>query len=829
MSRTKIALAGQPNCGKSTIFNMLSGAKQHIANYPGVTVDKKTGYYSIGDEKIEIVDLPGTYSLTSFSLEEKVARNFILNENPDIILNILDASNLKRNLYLTFQLMDMKKPMAVILNMADVAKRRGITIDKDKLAQKLGLNIEYAIGSQGEGKEEINKLILKTKGGANLPQPISYGELEEFIAQIEDELQKAFTLDGISLHWAAIKLLENDEHIKELIKGKAPKDNGLKYEYLIDRTEKIRQEFKEKYSISTEQFIAGKRFDEAQRIIDECLSFPKDAKETLSDKVDKIVLNKYLAIPIMALVIYALYQLAIVEGYEITNYTWPILAAIKNFVVSILPDPDFTRVPYITEFGIWMVNSVNALLNYIPIFLILFALIAILEDIGYMPRMAFVLDRLFRHYGLHGQSTLPLVLAGVFAGGCAVPGVMSTKGIVDPKARLTTILVVPLMNCLAKIPFYTLIVTTFLKPHMALVMFFISTITILFALSIAKILTMTILRHKETAPFIMELPPYHLPTLRGVITRALERVWLYIKKIVTIVTAVAVVLFVLIQFPGLSKETTDRIEKQSEKALSKFYAVSEKTQYKEMLDERHEVAELLNFYNNYKALRMNTTSQKDAEALDKKFEAQNKALFAFIKPTDKDSKAINKALRDLEKFQKKVLREVKDIKVANSLLGMSGKALEPITQFAGFDWKINVAFLSSFAARESSVATLGAIYESGKEDDNPSGRIEASIGKTSGFTTLHAIAIIIFMTLTPPCIATMIMIKYQTNSYKWMVFAIFYPIILGLIVSSLVFTIGSKLNIDGLTAMYWVYGITLAITVLLGFIKNKPISPKGNI
>lgn len=819
----KIALAGQPNCGKSTIFNMLSGAKQHIANYPGVTVDKKTGFYSIGDEKIELVDLPGTYSLTSFSLEERVARDFIVNEKPDLILNVLDASNLKRNLYLTFQLMDMQKPIAMVLNMADVAKRRGISIDIDKLSVALGIDIISAVGASGKGKADINELVLKVNKEKKLPNKISYAELENYIKEVEQELQKTSLKEAdLSLHWIAVKLLENDTQTKEFLKNQSMYYDELSYDDLLSKVESIRDMFKASYGTSTEQFIAAKRYDYASKILQECTKLEKPKTQTLSDKFDKIILNKYLALPIMVLIMYLLYELAIVKGYELTNYTWPILASFKNFVISVLPAPDFTNVPYLTDFGIWMVNSVNALLNYIPIFLILFALIAILEDVGYMPRMAFLLDRLFRHYGLHGQSTLPMVLAGVFAGGCAVPGVMSTKGIADPRARLATILTVPLMNCLAKIPFYTLIVTAFFKEDMALVMFFISTITILFALSVAKILTMTVLKQTQTAPFIMELPPYHLPTIKGVAIRAFERVWLYIKKIMTIVAAVAVVLFVLIQFPGLDDVTKTKFDKLSLKHLETFYKATSKTEFANILDERKEASDLLNLYNEYRSKKMTIKTAEKAKKLDLEYAQKYPEIFRFIKPKTKEEKQVNRALKKLAKAQARILRQTKDIKVENSLLGMAGRALEPITQFAGFDWKINVAFLSSFAARESSVATLGAIYESGA-DDSISGSAEVNMEQTSGFGTLHAIAIILFMALTPPCIATMIMIKYQTNSYGWMIFAIFYPIILGLVISSLVFTAGSWARIDGITAMYITYAIAFLLALALGFLKNKPI------
>eukprot|EP01155_Anaeramoeba_flamelloides_P017211 Anaeramoba_flamelloidesa566941_540.p1 GENE.a566941_540~~a566941_540.p1 ORF type:complete len:587 (+),score=2.71 a566941_540:112-1761(+) len=516
---------------------------------------------------------------------------------------------------------------------------------------------------------------------------------------------------------------------------------------------------------------------------------------------------------------FLVYELSIVWGYKLTDYTWPILAAFKNFTIDLLPQANFTDVPMITELGIWMVNSANALMNYIPIFFILFALIAIMEDVGYMPRMAFILDRIFKKFGLHGQSTLPLVLGGAMVGGCAVPGVMSTKGIADDRARMATILTVPYMNCLAKVPFYTLLLGAFFKPDMALMMFYISTITLFVAFIVAKILTTTILKTRETAPFVMELPPYHMPTVKGVLLRASQRVWIYIKKVVTIVLAVAIVLFAMLQFPGLDEEKKQAYELKSVNALMAFDKKAKDSKYYEEVDTKDEVSSLLNYYDGYKSKRMTTTSKEGALSIDEEYKTINDSFFKFIKPkTDKEARKINKLLRKLSRDRKRILRNIKNDKIENSLLGMAGRGLEPITQYAGFDWKINVAFLSSFAARESAVATLGSIYENNQADNM---RAEEAMAQNSGYTPLHATAIIIFMLLTPPCIATMIVVKMQTGAYRWMVFAIFFPVALGIVVSSLVFSIGLANNWSGLEAMSYYYFAILAIALILGLYPNK--------
>ncbi|MCV6608875.1 MAG: ferrous iron transport protein B [Campylobacterales bacterium] len=813
----KIAFAGQPNCGKSTIFNMISGVNQHIANYPGVTVDKKSAKFTYEKQTIEFVDLPGTYSFSSYSLEERVAKQAILSEKPDVILNVVDGSNLKRSLYLTFQLLEMGLPIVVVLNMMDVAKTKGLTIDSEKISKMLGVPVIEAVGSKGKGGKKIMDALLEVHNNKGKYQDfeLNYEKAEPEIAAIKEAISDVDL--NISKRWLAVKIFEGDQTIADTLEEK-----------VIGITELGKEKnnkFKEITGQDSESYFATLRYDSSSLIISKCVQEERLGKESLTDKIDKIVLNRLLALPILLLIMLSVYELSIVMGYKLTDYTWPILAAFKNLVISILPAPDYTEVPMITELGIWLVNSANALLNYIPIFLILFALIAILEDVGYMPRMAFILDRIFRKFGLHGQSTLPLVLGGAFVGGCAVPGVMATKGIADDRARMATILTVPLMNCLAKVPFYTLLLGAFFKPDMALMMFFISTITVLIALIIAKIVTSTFLKTRETAPFVMEMPVYHLPTAKGVILRAFQRVWLYIKKVATIVMAVAIVLFAMLQFPGIDDERQKYYDSKSQQALETFFKKAKNSKYYSDVDSKEEVSQLLNYYDSYRSEKMSVTSKEAGKRIDEEFLLRNIEFFKFIKPKkDKEARKINKLLRKISKQRKRILREIKNEKIENSLLGMAGKAVEPITQYAGFDWKINVSFLSSFAARESAVATLGSIYENNKTGQ----RAEDAMRDNSGYTPLHATAIIIFMLLTPPCIATMIVVKMETHSYRWMFFAIFFPIALGIIFASIVFTMGQNYGWSGVDAMTYFYGVVLAITLLLGLFPSKMINWRRN-
>ena len=749
MKKVKIALIGQPNCGKSTIFNLFSPIKQHIANYPGITVDKKTTSITYKDYEFEITDLPGTYSFSSYSDEEEVAIRELLDGEIDAVINVLDASNVKKSLYLTTQILERNIPTVLCFNMMDVAKDFGYEFDFEKLESGFNVPIVASVGYKNKSKDEI--------------------------------------LDKV------ITLLESKNFAPHTFK--TPTDSNL-----------------------SDVEIASMRYNFIEKTCEGAIKKYTERAKNYTHLIDKFVLNRFLSIPIMLLVIYGLYDLSIVRGYELTNYTWPILASFKQFVVDLLPASSLTHSPIVREFGIWMVNSVNALLNYIPIFLILFALIAIIEDSGYMARMAFLLDRIFRNYGLHGQSILPYVLGGVFVGGCSVPAIMATKGIADKRAKMATILTIPFLNCLAKIPFFVLLVSIFFENEKAFTMFFISTITIMVALIVAKILTMSLLHGEKTTPFVLEMPNYHLPRFNNVFLSTKNKIWQYIKKVATIVVAVAAVLFVLIQFPGISQESMQKYEAQAENAVQAFYKKAQRSEYFSSVDSREKVEDLLNFEENYKSKRAAVKDKKDLENLDATFKAENEVFFKVLRDRkDKNTKIIAQALKPLTYVKKDILKQINLEKIDNSYLGKVGRSLETVTQYAGFDWRINVAFLSSFAARESFVATLGALFQ-GEEVKESDG---SEIIKKQAYSPLAALAMILFMALTPPCIATLIVLKSQLNSYAWMIFATIYPMVLGLIVASLVYSIGNAFGFEAINVMYWVYGITIALAIGIGFIKPK--------
>jgi len=816
-TRPVVALAGQPNCGKSTVFNMLTGARQHVANYPGVTVEKKTGIFSAHSQSYEVVDLPGTYALTSYSLEERVTRDFLFSQEPDLVVGVVDASNLTRHLAFLLQVMEMGRPVLAAMNKMDVARRANIQLDLSVLENTLQVPVIPTVGSSGQGKQELQEAIHQSvQGKASIAaNPVDYGPLEKDIRALRSSLEQFNVASPDTSRWLAVKLLEGDTQARDWLQ-----EHTDQAQELLSQAASRSREFAQVHGQSVQQHTGLCRYNRAREIHDTICTAQSTKLARLTDRIDSIVCHKLLGPIMLVAVIYLLYQLSIVQGYKVTNYTWPILEWIKGLVASVLPQSGFLFDPVLRSLGLWLMDSVNALLNYIPIFLILFALIAFLEDVGYMPRMAFLMDRLFKRFGLHGQSTLPMVLGGVYVGGCAVPAVMSTKGIPDDRARLATILIIPMLNCMAKLPLYILLVNAYFPGHKGLAMFFISTITLFMALPVAKILSMTVLKNRETAPFIMEMPSYHLPTVKGVLGRALERTWLFVRKIVTIVAAVAVIVFVLLRFPGLNEQQEADYAQRAGQAVAAFQDALQGTPYAGQFPDQAAVMRLLRFQEEYKQARRQVGSREESEQVNKNFEAKNPDFYTIVKRGRKPAAArqAGLALQALDRERMSLRREIRSQQINTSFLGQIGRAMEPITQWAGFNWRINVSLLSALAAKESLVATLGAIYQ---QDEESSGSLESRMKEQEkGYTPLHALALILFMALYPPCLATLIGIKIQTLSSKWMLFSLAYQINLGIGVAVLVFSGGQALGLTGLQAMFGFYALMVLITIGTGLMPH---------
>ena len=843
MGKKIVALAGQPNCGKSTVFNSLTGAKQFVANYPGVTVDKMMGWYKRDGETVEVVDLPGTYSLTSYSPEERVSRDVLLKEPLSAVVNVVDAANLKRSLYLTLQLLEMEIPLVLDLNMMDVAEGLDISVDVPALSRELGVPVVATAITHGRGREDLFGAISDmSRSNARTSVAVSelYPDLQDALKELEALLADSSSSGGASLQgtfplpWIAVKLMEGDPEVAALVRERAGDDGAARD--ILSRAEALREAFERERGMSADLYVSGQRSRRAAAIAKRCVSRKNTEKVHVSERIDRLVCNRFFGPVFLLFVIYGFYYLSFIQGYNLTHYTWPVLAGFRSLAESVLPQPGIIELPLLREFVLWVVDNLNALLNYIPIFFILFALIAVLEDSGYMPRIAFVLDRILSRFGLHGQSTLPMILGGVVLGGCSVPAVMATKGIPDEKSKLATILTLPMLNCQAKLPLYFLLIGIYFNEtvrlpllgevnQQSIVIVFIQTISLLFVLPLAKILSMTVLRHKETAPFIMEMPPYHIPSVRGVLGRAIERIWLYIRKITTVVAAVAVVLFVLLQFPGLTPERRAHYEAEKDRAVRAFLGKAEGKRLGAGLRTEKDVLDMILFQQGYRDLLKSGAS---AEA-KKAYGARNPDFFEIVQnKKDPEAKELERELKKLLAFRTNALTAIRRERIDNSLLGKIGRALEPASRYAGFNWRVNVAVLSTLAAKENSVSTLGALYikETGENEgaggEKNTDTLEQRMKRQEGdLTPLHAMALMLFMVLCPPCLPTIMAIRVQTGSTGWMLFAFFVPLILGLLAAVLVFTGGSALGLSGFEAMWMFYLIPLTLTILLGLIRTK--------
>ena len=805
MGQTLAVLAGQPNCGKSTIFNMLTGARQYVANYPGVTVEKKTGAFSTGTHKVELTDLPGTYSLTSYSPEEKAARRFIMESRPHVLVNVLEASTLEKSLYLCLQLLEMGRPTLAVLNMLDVAEKRGISVDAERLSALLGVPVIRTQASRNKGKKELREAIAGRNATTVSGRIVDYGELEPFILEISKALGGEDEQE-LSTRWVAVKLLENDELARQFVAS------GPDGQRILKLAEKTRERTRAEQGKEASVIIAAARYARARDIAEKCSNHATFVRSA-TEKADAVLCNRVLGPLILLAVLFIFYQASVTLGNHVAAQMEPIWEKLEVWAAAILPQQGFLEDPLLTSLGLWVVKGITSVLNYLPIFAIMFALVAILEDSGYMARIAFMLDRIFNRFGLHGQSTLPLILGGVYVGGCAIPGVIATRAIPDERARLATILIVPMMNCLAKVPLYLLLIGAFFSEHAGWAMFFMGTITLLIGLIVAKILSLTLLRGLPSAPFIIELPIYHVPSAFGVLKQTIDRIWMFLRKITSVVVAVSVIVFMLVSFPNLSEDRKNSYLLRADSLKKEFLAVAAETAFKDQITQ-NDVMPMLIFQKDLCEAKRDASPEK-ANAVNRRALEERPVYAAVALEQGEDGVKLAAALHELDNKRKTLRRELRQERLEGSFLGRAGKALESLTVGAGFTWRINVALLSALAAKENSAATLGAIY--GLDDAG----VGQGMAELSGFTPLHALALMLFMALYPPCLATAMMVKAQSASTKWMLFSTVFQMCIGLCVATLIFSGGALLGLTGFQAMWAFYGLCVMLLLIVAAVPAR--------
>jgi ferrous iron transport protein B len=585
-----IALSGNPNAGKTTLFNALTGARQHIANYPGVTVEKKTGKLFHAGHEITVVDLPGTYSLTAYSLEEIVARNFLIDERPDLVVDIVDASNLDRNLYLALQFKELGIPLIIALNMIDMAETRGIVIDCEWLSSLLGVPVVPIIAKASKGISELMDKVIEV---ASLemswrPELISYGmDIDQSVQKINDLIATTHRYkEKYPTEWLALKCIEGDPEIKKLL--------------LADATikEKIGSicDLTNKHILSTledepEGIIAEHRYGYIAGVIKKSVKRKIESRIDLSDKADVILTNRVLGPIIMLAILYCVYEFTFNISRIPIGWLGSLFELMKKPVAYLIPQGNLQSLIISGA-----IDGVGGILSFIPLIMLMFLAIAIMEDSGYMARVAYMLDRVLRWFGLHGNSVMAFIVSGGISGGCAVPGVLATRTLRDPKERIATLLVTPFMNCGAKLPVFAMIIAAFFPKNQAGMMFIFTLLSWLFALFAAKLLRATVLRGPKT-PFVMELPPYRAPTVKGMFIHTWERTWQYMRKAGTVILGVSIILWACMTFPNLEKGRVNYYETKKEALASDILSAPETSRngYKERLYdlERERQAETL--------------------------------------------------------------------------------------------------------------------------------------------------------------------------------------------------------------------------------------------
>ena len=536
----KIALAGNPNCGKTTMFNALTGANQYVGNWPGVTVEKKEGKLKGKrgkGEEIIVTDLPGIYSLSPYTLEEVVSRDYVLKENPDVIIDLVDATNIERNLYLTTQLIETGVPVVIALNMADLLEKRGIKIDTMRLSMLLDCPIIETSALKGEGLDKLIDEAVKIakKSSVDLPKDIFSKEMEEAVAEVKTVLPDSITDD--KKRWYAVKFLENDEKVKEAMKLSASA------QAVVDKN---RQNLEKKHDDDMESIVTDERYKFIQKIVNTTVKKAKD-KLTVSDKIDRIVTNRILGIPIFVAIMWLVYYVSVTTvGTFVTDWTNDVfVVAVQDFFTNILTSIGAgDLVMGLVVDGI--IGGLGAVLGFVPQMAILFLFLSILEDCGYMVRIAFVMDRVFRHFGLSGKSFIPLLISS----GCGIPGIMASKTIEQDNDRRLTIMTATFIPCGAKLPVIALMggviagetagyaESSFIAP----LMYFIGIVAVLVA---AIILKKTKPFSGKPAPFVMELPQYHIPQVKTVLLHVWERLKGFIIKAGTILFLACVVMWFL--------------------------------------------------------------------------------------------------------------------------------------------------------------------------------------------------------------------------------------------------------------------------------------------
>lgn len=697
-----VALIGNPNCGKTSLFNMASGAKEHVGNYSGVTVGAKEGEMDYKGYKFKIVDLPGTYSLSAYSPEEIYVRRYLHDEVPDVIINVVDASNLERNLYLTTELIDMDRSMIIALNLYDELEKRKVKFDHDAMSRMIGVPMVPTVSKTGRGVDRLFDTIIDVYEGKNdVVRHVHIGfskDIEESIKQLQTLLKKENTLDmQFSARYLSLKLMEDDREVTEMLKSLPHFDEifALKNK-LVAKIEANHQE-----DITT--IIANSKYGFVSGALRETFEEEESESTKLSTSVDTIITSKLFGFPIFIFIMWLMFWATFTIGKYPMDWIDSFVGWIGNLVSTYMPDG-----PLKDMIVDGIIGGVGGVIVFLPNILILYAFISFMEDSGYMARAAFIMDKIMHKIGLHGKSFIPLVMGF----GCNVPAIMATRTIESRTSRLITILIVPFMSCGARLPIYLLLVGIFFPNNASFVLLGMYLLGIIVAVITAKLLRRFHYREDET-PFVMELPPYRIPTLKATLRHMWGKGQQYLKKMGGLILVASLIIWALSYFPRPNEQTIEQ--------------------------------------------------------------TRTELISNGISPDSVDVEAV--------------------ASTENSYLGRIGKAIQPIFEPLGFNWKMTVSLISGTVAKETVVSTLGVLYSGNSEATQADmGKRLQQINPQTGkpdFTPLVAMCFMIFVLIYVPCLATIVAIVKESGSWRYGLFTLAYDTAVAWIISFVVYQVGT--------------------------------------
>lgn len=724
-----VVLVGNPNAGKTSIFNFASGLSEHTGNYSGVTVDSKTARIEHDGYILNLTDLPGTYSMSAFSPEELFVRDYIIKNTPDVVINVVDASNLERNLLLTTQLIDMDIKVVIALNMYDELQKHNNKLDHIKLSRLIGIPIVPTVGSRGKGLGELFQKVVSVYTDTDPVLRhihINYGdEIETSIRHIQEEIKLPDNYeitDKVSSRLVSLKLLEGDKHIEEYV------DHASNYKTIREKAKKEISRLSLIYADDTITLITDAKYGFIDGALKETFKPGAGEKHKTTVVIDSFLTHKLIGFPVFFFFLWLMFTATFKLGEYPMSWIELGIGELSDLIRNNIPEGSFKD---LLVDGV--IGGVGGVIVFLPNILLLFLFISFMEDSGYMARSVFIMDRIMHRIGLHGKSFISLIMGF----GCNVPAIMSTRTIEDRNNRLLTILINPFMSCSARLPVYLLIIGAIFPENQGTILFSVYLFGIAIAVVMALFFKKTLFKGEDT-PFVMELPPYRMPTLRSTTKHMWSKGSQYLKKMGGVILIASVLLWALGYFP---REINNP----------------------ELIGQRNNIMLSIEKINEVEPSRKNELSEQLYNEL---VSIENRI--------------------EIERLQ-------------NSYIGRLGKAIEPVIRPLGFDWKMGISLLTGVAAKEVVVSTMGVLYQASDEKDEHSlvqkirnDKFES--GKKAGqpvFTPLSAIAFIAFTLIYFPCIAVIASVKRESGSFKWALFMMAYTTILAWIISFLVFNIGS--------------------------------------